>query len=492
MRRTRIVATLGPASEDADVLRAMLAAGMDVARINFSHGAAADHARRIGLVREVAAEMDRPVAVLQDLQGPKIRVGRVEGGEVYLATGASLELAPDDGTPGTPERLGVSLPSLSRQLIPGAVVLIDDGRIRMRVEATSGDVVRCRVEVGGPVRDRKGVNVLNATIDVPSLTEKDLEDLAFGVECGVDLVALSFVRDPADVVLLRQRMGAIGGTARIVAKIEKHEALAHIDAIIDEADAVMVARGDLGVEIPPEEVPRWQKAIIRKATGRARAVITATQMLESMTEAPSPTRAEASDVANAVYDRTSAVMLSGETAVGAYPVRAVATMARIAETVEADLYGAARPYGTAVRFASSAFAIPPVPADDPACRTDVPTSATEAISRAACSLADDIGATAILTPTRSGATARFVARWRPGVPVVATTPSTEVCSQLCLEWGVAPLLVGEAADTDGTIQAAVAAAREAGFLRAGDLAVVTCGSLVNVPGTTDIIKVEHA
>jgi len=322
------------------------------------------------------------------------------------------------------------------------------------------------------------VNAPNATLDVPSLTDKDLEDLAFGAKCGVDLVALSFVRAPEDITLLRRHLRSLGTTFRIVAKIEKHEALHHIDAIIEEADAIMVARGDLGVEIPPEEVPRWQKAIIRKATARARAVITATQMLESMTAAPTPTRAEASDVANAVYDGTTAVMLSGETAVGAYPVESVATMARIVRTVEADLFGGG--------------ASPPRWVAGDACESEAHSSATEALSRAACSLAEDVGATAILTPTRSGATARFVSRWRPRVPVIATTPSAEVRAQLCLEWGVVPLEVGEASDTDGTIRAALDAALASGLLRAGDLAVVTCGSLVNVPGSTDLIKIERA
>ncbi|MHB9150593.1 MAG: pyruvate kinase [Thermoleophilia bacterium] len=478
-RRTRIVATLGPACDDEAVMQGMLAAGMDVARVNFSHGTHEDHVRRIALVRRVAAGMGRPVAVLQDLQGPKIRVGTVEGGEVRLVAGDRVELVPDDGTPGTPFRLGVTLPSLARQLNPGAILLIDDGRVRLTVESVSGDTVVCRVEVGGPVRDHKGVNAPNTTLDVPGLTPKDLEDVALGAQCGVDLVALSFVRAAEDITLLRGHLRSLDSTARVVAKIEKHEALGQIDSIIGEADAIMVARGDLGVEIPPEEVPRWQKAIIRKATARSRAVITATQMLESMTGAPTPTRAEASDVANAVYDGTAAVMLSGETAVGAYPVETVATMARIIETVEADLFGGTRstPW--------EAFG-----AD--ACGVGTTLSATEAISRAACSLAEDLGATAILTPTRSGATARSVSRWRPRVPIIAAAPSTEVLSQLCLEWGVVPLRVDEAPDTDSTIRAAMDAGRAAGLLQAGDLAVVTCGSLVNVPGSTDIIKIERA
>lgn len=491
-RRTRIVATVGPASEGPAVVERLLAAGMDVARLNFSHGTWEHHGRRIEVVREVAGRMGRAVAVLQDLQGPKIRVGMVEAGAVTLEAGAEVELAPDDGAPGTAARLGVSLSSLGAQLSPGTMVLIDDGRLRLQVLSIRGDVVRCRVEVGGVVRDHKGVNVPNATLDVPCLTDKDLEDLAFGAERGVDLVALSFVRSADDVRALRGHLERLGSSARVVAKIEKHEALACMEDIIEEADGVMVARGDLGVEIPPEEVPHWQKAIIRAAVARARAVITATQMLESMTSAPTPTRAEASDVANAVYDGTSAVMLSGETAVGGFPVEAVATMARIAETVEADLFGAGEGGSESVLAGSSqplwAFSESRSRRADPAAMV----STQDAISRAACSLAEDLRAAAILTPTRSGATARQVSRWRPRVPIVATTPSAEVRAQLCLEWGVVPLQVGEAADTDGTVALAVRAARDAGLLRTGDLAVVTCGSLVNVAGFTDVIKVERA
>lgn len=490
-RRTRIVATLGPSSEGPAVVERLLAAGVDVARVNFSHGTREQHGRLIEVVRAAARRLGRPVAVLQDLQGPKVRVGKVDGGAVTLTVGADVELVPDDGTPGTAARLGVSLSTLGAQLPAGSTVLIDDGRVRLQVVSVRGDAVGCRVLVGGVVRDHKGVNMPDATLDVPCLTTKDLDDLAFGAACAVDLVALSFVRSPGDVRELRDHLRRLGSSARVIAKIEKHEALGSVEEIIEEADAVMVARGDLGVEIPPEQVPRWQKAIIRAAVAQARAVITATQMLESMTGAPTPTRAEASDVANAVYDGTTAVMLSGETAVGAYPIEAVATMATIAETVEADLFGVGK--GGFDRAASDA--IHPVGSArgrgsacvDPT--AVVPTS--EAISRAACSLAEDLGAAAILTPTRSGATARQVSRWRPRVPIVATTQSPEVSAQLCLEWGVVPLQVAEAADTDGTVALAVQAARDAGLLRAGDLAVVTCGSLVNVPGSTDVIKVER-
>jgi len=502
-RRTRIVATLGPASQSAEVVEALLLAGVNVARVNFSHGTRADHGRQIELVRSVAARLDRNVAVLQDLQGPKIRVGRVADGEALLVAGASVRLQPDDGALGTAERLGVSLATLGSQLAPDTVILIDDGRVRLRVVAVDGEAVHCVVEVGGVVRDRKGVNVPGVTLDVPSLTEKDVADIEYGAECGVDLVALSFVRSAADVHQLRQRLQSLGSGARIIAKIEKHEALAHIDAIIEASDGVMVARGDLGVEIPPEQVPRWQKAIIRRATARARAVITATQMLESMTAAPTPTRAEASDVANAVYDGTTAVMLSGETAVGAYPVESVATMARIVATVEEDLFGAvegavsAGASRGAVGFPASAGSLPtsaprPSAGSRPSAGGELAApDTTEAISRAACALAADLGAAAILTPTRTGATARQVSRHRPGVPVIATTPSEGVRSQLALEWGVVPMVVAEASDTDETIRVALRAARTTGLVTTGDLVVVTCGALVNVPGSTNVIKVER-
>lgn len=487
-RRTKIVATLGPATASEPLIERLVLAGMDVARVNFSHGTRADHARQIEAVRRVAGRLGRPVAVLQDLQGPKIRVGWVEGGGVELAAGAEVTLVPDDGTPGGARRLGVSLHDLGRQLRPGTVILIDDGRIRLRAMAVEGAAVHAVVEIGGLVKDHKGVNIPNASLDVPVLTDKDLDDVAFGVAAGVDYVALSFVRTAADVRLLRECLAravldrADAGspaTPRIVAKIEKHEALQEIDAIIAEADAVMIARGDLGVEIPPEEVPRWQKTIIRKAMVRAKAVITATQMLESMIESPTPTRAEASDVANAVWDGTSAVMLSGETAVGRYPVEAVETMARIAAAVEADL--------PALRLAGAAER----PLAERAEEGSVARGATEAISRAACRLAEDLGAAAVLTPTQTGTTARRVSRFRPRTPIVATTPEPVVQRQLMLEWGVTPLLVGSAADTDGTIQTAVRAAVAHGVVRSGDLVVVTCGARVNVPGSTNLIKLER-
>ncbi len=502
-RRTRIVATLGPASQSAEVVEGLLVAGVDVARVNFSHGTRADHGRQIELVRSIAARLGRNVAVLQDLQGPKIRIGRVADGAVQLIPGASVRLRPDDGALGTAEQLGISLATLGDQLASDTEILIDDGRVRLRVVAVEGDALWCVVEVGGVVRDRKGVNVPGVTLDVPSLTEKDVADIEFGVECGVDLVALSFVRSAADVHQLRQRLESLGSGARIIAKIEKHEALAHIDAIVEAADGVMVARGDLGVEIPPEQVPRWQKAIIRRATARARAVITATQMLESMTAAPTPTRAEASDVANAVYDGTTAVMLSGETAVGSYTVESVATMARIVVTVEEDLFGGAA--GTVSAGASRVAAgFPTASGSQPgagfqpgACSQPgaggelAALDTTEAISRAACALAADLGAAAILTPTRTGATARQVSRHRPAVPVIATTPSEVVRSQLALEWGVVPLVVAEASDTDETIRVALRAALTTGLVATGDLVVVTCGAVVNVPGSTNVIKVER-
>ncbi len=495
-RRTKIVATLGPATASEEMVEALIRAGMDVARVNFSHGTRAEHAAQIQTVRRVAERLGRPVAVLQDLQGPKIRLGKVQGGAVEIAAGDTVTLTPDDGTPGTAARLGVSLDDLGRQLPVGTAILIDDGRLRLQVVAVEGAAVRAQVEVGGPVSDHKGVNVPNASLDVPVLTAKDLDDLAFGVEVGVDFVALSFVRSAGDVRLLRDRLVAAasgvraGGPGpdipRIVAKIEKHEALREIDAVIDEADGVMVARGDLGVEIPPEEVPHHQKAIIRKAMARAKAVITATQMLESMIQRPTPTRAEASDVANAVWDGTSAVMLSGETAVGRYPVEAVETMARIAVTVERDL--PALRLADARECADHVAAGSETGADRDA---GVARETTKAISRAACRLAQDLGAAVILTPTKSGTTARQVSRFRPRTPVVATTPDPTVQRQLTLEWGVTPLLVKAATDTDRTIQSAVQAAAAHGMIEAGDLAVVTCGARVNVPGATNLIKLER-
>ena len=482
MRRTKIVATLGPATSEEIVLADLLRAGVDVVRLNFSHGTAEEHGARTGRVRDLAARLGRTVAVMQDLQGPKVRLGTLAGGEALLQAGSETVLVPDDGTPGSAQRLPVSLLDVAVQVQPGDSVLVNDGLVRLRVLSVEGVTVRCRVVDGGPVSDRKGVNLPGVRLSLPCLTEKDRADLVVGVELEVDLVALSFVRRPEDLTQLRGVLADLGSRARVVAKIETLEALASIPAIVDQSDAIMVARGDLGVELPPEEVPRHQKAIVRACRARGRAVIIATQMLESMVEHPRPTRAEASDVANAVEDGASALMLSAETSVGVHPVAAVETMARIARAAETDLCAAGWCELPAASGEHSAQLGPLPPATG-----DV----TAAISHAAVQLAVDLGARAILTPTQSGATPRFVSRFRPQAPIVAVTPDPVVQRQLALEWGVVSLGGTTSGSMDDVVRETVEAARDRGVLEAGELAVVTGGFRTGTPGSTDFIKVER-
>ncbi|NLE73145.1 MAG: pyruvate kinase [Actinobacteria bacterium] len=478
-RFTKIVATLGPATPSAEAIEQVLAAGVDVARLNMSHGLQEEHALRIAAVRRAETRLSRPIAILQDLAGPKIRLGTFAPGGVSLVTGTEVTLVSDDGTPGSASRIPVSLFNLSRYLEPETRVLIDDGRLRLQVTAMVPEGALCVVEEGGVVTDRKGINLPDVSLDLPPLGAKDLDDLAFGVRHGVDFVGLSFVRSAGDIDLLRYHLAQLGGAARIVAKIEKHEALDHIDDIIAQADAVMVARGDLGVEIPPELVPSRQKEIIRKTVAAGKEVITATQMLESMVSNPVPTRAEASDVANAVWDGTSAVMLSGETASGSYPVQSVTTMNRIVEAAEKD-----RPEGLAAWKGQN------LPVREGG--TGSPAAVSQAIARAACELAAGLEAAAIVSPTQTGATARQVARYRPWIHVLAATPSRDVWRHLALTYGVTPAFVHQAEDTDGTIGLAVEAAMAQGVAVSGDVLVVTCGARVNSPGTTNLIKVERA
>ena len=482
-RRTKIVATLGPASSSEQELRALLNAGVDVVRLNFSHGTQDEHGARIELVRRLAHEMDRPVAVLQDLQGAKVRLGRLPGGSVTLEDGEEVTLVPEE--PGTTmpagPRIPVTLATLAQQVPPGSRLLLSDGRIALRAVSASGDELRVRVESGGVVGEHAGLNLPGVRLVVEPITAKDRADMAFGVALEVDYVAMSFVGSAGDVRLFRQELVALGSRARLIAKIEKWEALEQLEGIVAEADAVMVARGDLGVELPAEEVPLLQKLIIRTALAQGKAVITATQMLESMTASPVFTRAEASDVANAVLDGTSAVMLSEETAMGRYPVEAVCAMDRIARRAERDPVGrraVVRPagYGT---VDACAWRVGPSRGS---------AEITRAVSYAACALAEEVGAAIILTPTQSGATAREVSRYRPAMPIVAVATNPIVLRQLALEWGVLPLAGFPTRDTGGTIQCAVDAAARHGLLGAGELGVVTAGT-PNRPGSTQLIRV---
>jgi pyruvate kinase len=465
MRRTKIVATIGPATESAEVLRRLIEAGATTFRLNFSHGDHSEHARRIATIRAVAHELGVHIGILQDLQGPKIRLGRFAGGPITLARGDSFSLTCREVGCGQ-QIATVTYDRLADEVPPGSRILLDDGRVEMVVEAVDqpGQTLHCRVSVGGVLSNNKGVNFPDVQLSIRALTDKDRIDLAFGLQQGVDWVALSFVRNPSDMQEIRELIRSQGHSTPVVAKIEKFEAIDSIDAILPLCDGVMVARGDLGVEMPAEEVPLLQKELIRKANSLGIPIITATQMLDSMASCPRPTRAEVSDVANAILDGTDAVMLSNETAVGDYPVEAVATMAQIARRIERD-------YPQRVLDSHMATTIP------------------NAICQAVSSIARQLNAAAILPLTKSGSTARNVSKFRPSTPILAITHEVQVARQLQLVWGVNPLLVAEQVNTGSTFNVAMGVAQNLGLLREGDLVVQTQGTLENVSGSTDLVRV---
>jgi pyruvate kinase len=465
-RRTKIVATIGPASSNEEVLFRLIEAGMDAARLNFSHGIHDDHARSAARVRDVQASLSRPLALIADLQGPKLRIGDLLA-PVELEVGEKVRVAGEGSARG--DDLPVAPAVLGSVLEPGVDVLVDDGHVRLRVEQVENGRAVCRVLTGGVISEHKGVNVPGVTLPVPCLTAKDLADLDFALGLGVDYVAQSFVRSRADVATLRGKIEAAGSQAWVIAKIELKEAVDALDDILDEADAVMIARGDLGVELGTAEVPLIQKRIILAALERGKPAITATQMLESMVHRPEPTRAEASDVANAILDGTSAVMLSAETAIGEYPIAAVETMATIARAVEPSL-------GYRHQL--------PAAAEEP--------TVGRAMSNAACDLAEALSAKAILVPTFTGRTASAVARLRPRRPIVALTHVIGSLQHMAIEWGVTPLEIPESTDVDDLWQSSIEAARRAGIVEAGDRVVLTAGTAVNIPGSTNVIKVDTA
>lgn len=460
-RRTKIVATLGPASRHERVLEQLLKAGMDVARINLSHGSTAEHAESIAAVRRAAAGRGAPLAVLIDLPGPKLRLADLPR-PVAVKAGETVVL----GTPPAAE-LPVNFPELLPYFTAGELVLIDDGAVALRVSAVSPPTVTLEVLNDGTIESRKGVNLPDTRLPIGALTATDRELLAWGLRQDVDYVALSFVRCADDVRELKELIAAAGGDQLVIAKIEKKEALATYEEIIAAADAVMVARGDLGVEIDPAMVPIWQKRIIHAANVAGKPVITATQMLQSMVTSPRPTRAEASDVANAIYDATSAVMLSGETAIGDYPAVAVHTMAEIALAVEADIEREGR-----------------APQPWAAGRTGV----SNAISHGACEVAHRVGAAAIVSATFSGATARAVARNLPDQPIVAVSPNQRIVNQLALCWGVSALLGTHRGTFEEVVREANDLVLANGFAQRGQVVVVTAGLQTNQPGKTNLIK----
>jgi pyruvate kinase len=471
-RRTKIVATIGPASESAERLLALMEAGADTFRLNFSHGDQAGKSQLITRIRDLSRQRQRAVAILGDLQGPKIRTGRMQDGAMQLLAGSEVTITTRDvlGAGGVIPTIYQALP---QDVVVGDQILLDDGLMALEVLASDGrEEVRCRVIDGGLLRDRKGMNLPGVKVSVPALTEKDREDLLFCIREQVDYVALSFVRSAADILELKEILFAEKASLRVIAKIEKPQAVDNFAEILEVSDGIMVARGDLGVEMSPEKVPLIQKRIIRACNEAGKPVITATQMLESMIENPRPTRAETSDVANAILDGTDAVMLSAETASGKYPVEAVRLMVRVAADVEGDPTLRQRIYQSISE--SKGY-----------------RSMQEAIGQAACRVADNVGAAAILAFTQTGSTAALVAKYRPSIPVYAVTPSQAVRRRMSLYSGVRSLRVDIQGDTEAQIRSVEETVLTAGVLKRGDVVVITMGSPFSAPGTTNLLKVHR-
>ena len=471
MRKTRIVCTLGPSSNSYETVKALALAGMNVARFNFSHGTQESHLETFRVVSRVRSELHMPIATLLDTKGPEIRLKTFANGPVILKEGGLFTLTTRE-VPGDESIVSISHMNLPHDLGQQTRILIDDGLVELHVESKTDTDIITRVVSGGQISDRKGVNVPGVRFSMPYISDRDKDDVLFGIRSGFDYIAASFVRGAEDVQALRQLLDENGGAhVRIIAKIENADGVAHIDEIIEASDAVMIARGDMGVEIPFEEIPIIQKRMIKAATMAGRQVITATQMLESMVHNPRPTRAEITDVANAIYDGTSATMLSGETASGKYPVEAVKTMARIAERAENDI-------DYRKRFLERSMA-------------ESSETITDAISHATCLIALNMHAAAIVTVTKSGTTAKMISRFRPNMPIIACTPDASTYRQLSLSWGVTPVLIGEERITDVLFEHAVDASVDTGIISKGDLVVLTAGVPLSISGTTNLIKVVH-
>lgn len=472
LRKTKIICTIGPASCEKGVLRNLMKSGMDVARFNFSHGEYETFEKWLKNVEEVREELGLPVATLLDTKGPEIRLGTFKNPNgVILKEGQAFTLTIDE-IEGNEERCSVSYKGLVNDVKNGTQILINDGLIALEVQSVKDKDIICKVTDGGLVTDKKGVNVPNVSLALPYLSEKDMQDLKFGAKMGYDFIAASFCRTGADIVYLRDFCHALGwNDVKIIAKIENHEGVEHIDGIIKEADGIMVARGDMGVEIPFEQIPAIQKMIIQKVFQAGKIVVTATQMLESMINNPRPTRAEITDVANAIYDGTSAIMLSGETAMGKHPVEAVKTMALIAKTTEDDI-----DYVEQFEMLSPRGA-----------KRDI----TSAISHATVTTAHDLNASAIITVTKSGTTARQISKFRPECPIISATTSDKVRRQNNLSWGVIPVMCEEKSNTDELFQHAVDVAVKTGIIGRGDVVVITAGIPLGQSGTTNMLKVHE-
>lgn len=469
MRRTKIIGTLGPKTRDVESVRNIFNAGVDAIRINFSHDNHEIHGKTAKTVQKVRKETGKPIPLILDTRGPEIRTGAFkDNAEIKLELGDTFTLTTDD-IEGDKNRVSVTYKNLPYDLKRGSRVLIDDGLIELRVKQLTDTDAVCVVENPGIISSRKGINIPDVFVNLPALTDKDIEDIKFGVVAGFDFIAVSFVRRAADILKIRQILEANNGSHMgIIAKIENRDGVDNIDEILEVTDAIMVARGDLGVEIPPEEVPIVQKQLIDKANAKGRVVITATQMLDSMIRNPRPTRAEASDVANAIFDGTSAIMLSGETAQGDYPLEAIEMMSRIAESAEeASQY------------------------NEPINEKAMEVSITNSISHATCRTAEELEAASIITVTKSGYTAHAVSKYKPSCPVIACTIDEKVLYQLNLVWGCYPILIKAKQTTDEMFETAIIGAEECGYIKQGDLVVLTAGAPVGVAGTTNVLRVQH-
>ena len=469
MRKTKIVCTLGPSTDREGVLREMIQAGMNVARFNFSHGTHAEHKARLDALKALREELDAPVAAMLDTKGPEVRLKDFAGGRVHLTAGQEFTLTTVQ-VEGDAHRCSITYGELPGDVKAGDTILLDDGLVRLTVLETSETEIRCRVENDGDMKNHKGVNVPGVRLNMPYMSQQDRDDLLFGAEQGFDYVAASFVRSAADVRELRHVLDKAGSRMRIIAKIENQEGVSNLPEILDAADGIMVARGDMGVEIDFAEIPLIQKNMIARCVACGKPVITATQMLDSMMENPRPTRAEITDVANAIYDGTGAVMLSGETAAGKYPVEALKAMATIAETTEAD-----SSFDSLVHHSGT---------------DNSRLNISAAVGHAACTTATDIGASAIITASKSGETARLLSRFRPDTQIIACVLDETTRCQLNVYRGVTPLLMDYATSTDELISMSVAKAKSAGLVQDGDLVVVTAGVPVGISGTTNMIKVH--
>ncbi|MCD6472528.1 pyruvate kinase [Candidatus Aerophobetes bacterium] len=468
MRRTKIVCTIGPATRSSKIIEKLIKRGMNVARLNFSHGGYEEHSLTVRYIREASLKLGEPVALLQDLSGPKIRTGSIQREPAFLKEGSTFILT-NRTVPGNEKEISITYSSLPQKVKEGETILLADGSLELKVEKATHTDIKCRVIRGGEISSHKGINLPTSSFDIPSLTEKDRKDLLFGINHNVDFIGISFVKKAEDILKVRRIIKERGKEIPLIAKIEKREALSNIEEIIEVADGIMVARGDLGVEVPLQEVPLIQKEIIKKCNLVGKPVITATQMLESMIENSRPTRAEVTDIANAIFDGTDAIMLSAETAIGKYPLESVIIMDKIATKTEEALN-----YEKILK--ERALSVKPTTPD--------------AISHATCQVAQDLGARAIITFTFSGSTALRVARYRPKVPIIAASPNRKTIKRLALSWGVYPIQSPDLNNTDEIISRSKKIALKTGIVQQGDKIVITAGVPFGIPGTTNLLKVE--